>query len=225
MTIDHVGHWLLDDAPWARIIGRIAMPLFCMLVAYGVTKSRNPWKFALRLFVFALAVQIFLNLYWYRNIFAQGWYNVFFTLSLGVLAASLLKICIKMMKSDINLRRVLCVVATIFGAIAVAAVPIIIDSVLDIQIDYGMPGVLLVVMFYLAVQHSMKALKITAGISIAVMCLLMGIWIQWFALLALPFIFVFVDRKLKISVVEKYAFYLFYPLHMVVIFLIQMWFF
>jgi hypothetical protein len=239
MTLDHVAHWglvydpLLNDV--FRIIGRIAMPLFCMLVAYGVTKSRNPWKFAIRLIIFAIAVQVFLNLYLYRDLFAAGWYNVFFTLAFGVTAASLLKLCeavIKKYKGVMKWQQVLCVFATFIGVIAALVIPYILNSEFGINFDYGMPGVLLVIMFYLALRHSMRTLKITCVLIIALWCMMLpsidwwvthslGLPIQWFALMAVPFILLFVDRKLKITVFEKYAFYIFYPLHIAVIFWFQ----
>ena len=224
MTIDHIGVWLFEDVAWFRIIGRIAMPLFCMLVAYGVTKSRNPWKFALRLLVFAVAIQVFLNLYLERNLFATGWYNVFFTLGFGVAVASLLKTCARLIKkygTEISIGRVLLVALTFIGVLTIVIIPVILETAWGVEIDYGIAGVLLVVMFYLAIQHSVKTLKIASPIILAIWCLMFGASVQWFAFLALPFIMVFVDKKLKISVIEKYAFYVFYPLHMVVIFLIH----
>jgi len=232
MTIDHIAHWGLISDPVMydvfRSIGRIAMPLFCMLVAYGVIKSRNPWKFALRLLVFAVAVQVFLNLYLYENLFVPGWYNVFFTLGLGVVAASLIKTSFNLIKkhnADISFGKVLLVAGTFVGMIFVVVLPFVMEVIYDVYFDYGVAGVLLVVMFYVAIQHSMKALKIAAPFIVVIWCYILPftVWwpIQWFAILSVPFIWVFVDRKLRISVIEKYAFYVFYPLHIAVIFFIQ----
>ena len=220
MTIDHVGLLLFPNADWMRIVGRIAMPLFCLLVAYGVTKTRNPLKYFLRLFAFAVAVQIFFNLYMEGNLFAFYHWNVFFTLSLGVAAASFVNIAINLAKEDDEqkfgkalgmIASFSCVLATVFLA---GFFPI----------DYGSAGVLLVVLFYLALRYSVTVLKITAVISLAVFNTALwftSMWvIQWYAFLALPFILLFVDRKLRISVWEKYAFYIFYPLHFAVIYLI-----
>lgn len=223
MTVDHVGLLLFPDSDIFRIIGRIAMPLFCLLIAYGVTKTRNTTKYFLRLFVFAVAVQIFFNLYMHNNIFYFRNWNVFFTLSFGVAAASLVKTSISMAKdkSEAALGRFLGMSASFMGAIAI----VMASSLLPV--DYGAAGVLLVVLFYLALQHSMVALKITAAASLFVFNTLLHVmyidaWsIQWWSFLALPFILVFADKKLKISAFEKYAFYVYYPLHFAVIYLMS----
>ena len=236
MTIDHIAHHdLITDQvvnDVFRIIGRIAMPLFCMIVAYGVTKSRNPWKFALRLYLFAVVVQVCLLIY-DTDYYFNNWWNVFFTLSFGVAAASLLKLCTQMVKkyrSNMALPQILAIAMAFIGAFGI----VMMVELLRLPIDYGASGVLLVVMFYIVIQHSMKLLKLAAVFIIALWCSMLsftqwwvtswGWQIQWFALMAVPFIWVFVDRKLKITAVEKYAFYVFYPLHMIIIFLIQTWF-
>lgn len=223
MTIDHVGLLLFPDSDIFRIIGRIAMPLFCLLIAYGVTKTRNTTKYFARLFLFAVAVQIFFNLYMHNDIFYFHDWNVFFTLSFGVAAASLVKTSIAMMKdkSEVAFGRFLGMSAAFMGAIAIVMAGSL------FPIDYGTAGILLVVLFYLALHHSMATLKITAAASLfafnAVLHLMFAnAWaIQWWSFLALPFILVFIDKKLKISRFEKYAFYVYYPLHFAVIYLIS----
>ena len=63
MTIDHIG-WLLEDSVgsnyWpvlpCRIIGRLALPLFCFMIAEGVIHTKNFGKYAARLGVMALIV-------------------------------------------------------------------------------------------------------------------------------------------------------------------------
>lgn len=223
MTFDHVGYMLFPEVDTLRIIGRIAMPLFCLLIAYGVTKTRNPFKYFLRLFGFAVAVQLFFNLYIEHNLFAFYNWNVFFTLSLGVAAASLVKIAITLCtgQDKLSFKRFILITGIILGACAIA----IFADILPLEYNYGSAGVLLVVLFYMALRHSVAALKVTSAGSLAVFNILLfflmdGWWIQWFAFLALPFILLFVDRKLKISAAEKYAFYIYYPLHFAVIYLI-----
>jgi len=204
MTIDHVGYMLFPDIEILRWIGRIAMPLFCFLIAFGATKTRDITKYFLRLFAFAIVVQIPFNIFEYGTVFAFYNWNIFFTLSVGVL-------CIMLIKKFIPVVAVMYVVCVL-----------VVASILPM--DYGMAGVLLIVLFYLALSHSLLALKITATLSVIIFNILLiylgSATFQWFSLLAVPFIILFSPQKLKISKIEKWSFYIYYPLHFIIIYLI-----
>ena len=63
MTIDHVGYMLQSYALGPvgdifRIIGRIALPLFCFMIAEGVLHTKNFKKYALRLGIMASVVSL-----------------------------------------------------------------------------------------------------------------------------------------------------------------------
>lgn len=224
MTIDHVGFLLFPDADIFRIIGRITMPLFCLLIAYGVTKTRNATKYCSRLLAFAVAMQIVFNIYIHSNVLYFEDWNVFFTLALGVAASSFINTSIKIAKDKSETRwgRIIGTSAALMGAIAIVMTGAV------FPVDYGTAGVLLVVLFYSALRHSMHMLKITAGLSLLVFngvqyLLYMHPWsLQWWSLAALPFILLFADKKLKISVYEKYAFYVYYPLHLAAIYFVSL---
>ena len=54
MTIDHIG--LTFNIHPLRYIGRLALPLFCLMIAEGVIHTRNIKKYLLRLGIMALAI-------------------------------------------------------------------------------------------------------------------------------------------------------------------------
>ena len=63
MTIDHFGCYLTfttnnDINSALRIIGRIAAPLFLFLLIESLRHTRSKWKFTLRLYIAAVAIQI-----------------------------------------------------------------------------------------------------------------------------------------------------------------------
>ena len=63
MTIDHIGFMLqgFDIQPVGdifRVIGRLALPLFCFMIAEGVIHTKNFKKYALRLGIMASAVSL-----------------------------------------------------------------------------------------------------------------------------------------------------------------------
>ena len=63
MTIDHVGYMLQGYGIYPigyifRIIGRLALPLFCFMIAEGAIHTKNFNRYALRLGVMASAVSL-----------------------------------------------------------------------------------------------------------------------------------------------------------------------
>lgn len=79
MTIDHVGSVLLPEALFLRFLGRLAWPLFAVLVAVNVAARGVPVRrYLSRLWLWALPSQVvFLLLGW-------GQLNILVTLALGV---------------------------------------------------------------------------------------------------------------------------------------------
>ena len=90
MLIDHIGAFLMDPGdPYyrtLRIIGRLAFPIFCFLMAEGAHFTRSMPKYLGRLAAFAL-----ISTPPYNLVHGSPWYsceniNVFFTLFLGLAA-------------------------------------------------------------------------------------------------------------------------------------------
>ena len=101
MTIDHVGAMLemygigplaLTDA--FRYIGRLALPLFCFMIAEGMKHTKKPGQYFLRLGIIGTAISIAMVVIEYAPIFdgmslrRDG--NIFMDLLLGALAIYLL---------------------------------------------------------------------------------------------------------------------------------------
>lgn len=100
MTIDHIG-WLLSSLIgynfWlvivCRVIGRIALPLFCFMIAEGVIHTKKPGNYFLRLGIMATAVAGALAVAVYGLGLQDMWYegNIFMDLLLGALAVYALR--------------------------------------------------------------------------------------------------------------------------------------
>ena len=102
MTCDHVG-WLLEmnissnfiPGIVLRCIGRIALPIFCFLIAEGFAHSKKPGHYFLRLGIMATAISITMIVVEYVPIFGslslrqEG--NIFVDLLLGGLGVFLLR--------------------------------------------------------------------------------------------------------------------------------------
>lgn len=92
MVVDHVGLFLLPDFVLLRFVGRLAMPLFCCLVALGAVGSSRPKRYFGLLLLFAIISEPVSA--W---VFGTMPLNVLFTLALGMLSVRrlwLLPLCI-----------------------------------------------------------------------------------------------------------------------------------
>jgi len=84
MLIDHIGLVFFPDMIWFRVIGRLAFPLFAWGIARGYRYTRNYKLYALRLLVLGLISQLP-----YRLLFGNEYLNVCFTLLGGLLVLKL----------------------------------------------------------------------------------------------------------------------------------------
>jgi len=232
MTIDHVGVILYPRVELLRIIGRISFPLFAFVLAFGCTKTRNIGKYFLRLIACAV---------WFQIIWAIGGFidsdiapeynNIFFTLAFGVLGVWILgktteKNPPKNPQKTPLKRGGKTPLFSIFLVGFSVGFLLAISEVL--AVDYGWCGVGLVLGFWamFKVVERFDARVVVASVILffyTVMSVLvfpneLG-YLSWYALLALPFMWVFSTRKIKAHPIEKYAFYFYYPLHFVVIYL------
>ncbi len=207
MTVDHIGTAFFPEYPVFRWIGRMAFPLFCYCMTVGMLYTRDIKNYALRLGLFALISQPFWILAFYPHDFAGNLFNlnIFFTLLVSLLATW-----------GFREKKWWLFVA---GVLLLNV----------INFDYAMTGLILMLIFYLcrnkpwlgAVIYTLTYLPALGGSLEDPLALHIGgdaVGFEIFALLALPLIYGHTHSKLKIS---KWFFYLYYPAHLLVIFLIR----
>jgi hypothetical protein len=223
MLIDHLGFRIFPGVIEMRIIGRLAFPIFAYCIAVGCVYTRNIGKYVLRIIIMAVLVQplyalamrnnktidfLFENIkngYWLFTYFyfdAEN-VNIFFSLAMGILMIWSLK--------EKN-----------FIAAATVALSIFL---IQARLDYGWQGIAMMLLFYLFIEVPVAAIA-----SVGVLMIYMGApafftrWtfqfhsIQLYALAALPLIFLRMNTGIKIP---KYAFYAFYPAHLLLIYFMQ----
>ena len=176
-----------------RMIGRLAFPIFCFLIAQGYQHTRNKWKYGLRLLIFAVVSEIPFNMMCTGKLWSLEYQNVYFTLFMG------LAMIFAHENIPGQLRKYLAMAAIGFVAAHLNA-------------DYGLNGVLLVFMIHIlrnvpAVQP-MIAYPLLSG--------------EFHAVFAfIPINLYNGERGFIKDPVLKWLFYIFYPLHITVLVGIQ----
>ena len=225
MFCDHLGDAIFKGFSYFNYIGRIAFPIFAFQISEGYIHTKNLKKYLIRLMIFALISQIpyilFLSLY------SRGVrLNVFFTLALGLIAICLHSYIHKDISGTIDTRIKSSIpnisLKLIVEFLPVAAVCIIGELA---KVDYGWWGVLLVFIFYYFKQN-----KLAMNISFITMCIIYygidiiqtgfnTIYIWLFAFNVLPILFINLYNG-KQGKKIKYLLYIFYPAHLLILYLL-----
>ena len=184
----------------ARMIGRIAFPIFCFLLIEGFQKTHDVKKYALRLGIFALISEIPFDLAFNARILEFSYQNVFFTLFLGLLAMIAYD---RIWKAQFFSGKAPNLAVKLF--LSAVALLVCCGLAEALKTDYAAIGVLCITVMY--AFRKKKAAQIAAG------CVVF-LWEVTAPLAFLPIGFYNGKRGLKM----KYFFYLFYPLHLLLIY-------
>ena len=170
--------------------GRLAFPVYCFLLVEGFLHTKDKKKYALSLLIFAVISEIPWDLIHFGKMFDPGKQNVFFTLFLGVLAMYLFELF-----KDDRLKQAL----SLLVLLAAAAV---------FRADYGVSGFAFILMMYALRDRWLLKSVIGAGFFSSTL----------FAALAFIPINLYNGKRGFIKgKVLKYAFYAFYPLHLLIL--------
>lgn len=204
MTIDHIGVIFYPDNILFRIIGRLAFPFFAYLVAIGLRSTKKPVKYMITLLIFGFISQIPYFLAFNIQPFER--LNIFFSLFVGALTIYFIK------KKNI-----------------IGIIPIILSLILNFE---GSIYVILTIIFMNLLLDD-KKIGVAILLALNLPFLLEANFeanIQVFALFSLPLIILHLLKKIRFEVnisdesigysIRKYFFYLYYPLHLLILFII-----
>lgn len=178
-----------------RLIGRIAFPIFCFLLVEGFRHTHNPRKYAMRLFLFAAISEIPFDLAFSAKVLEFEHQNVFFTLAIGFVTMIVYKRVEEKEYQNQFVWFLLRIVTVLTGACMAEM----------LHTDYGMMGVLVIIVFYMARQN--RFYQIACG-----MVLFIENITAWFAFL--PILAYNGKRGLDV----KWVFYVFYPAHLLILY-------
>ena len=189
MFSDHY-HYIVGGSEILNVIGRIAFPIFAFTLNEGYVHTRSLKKYLLRLFIFAVSIQMPSILFGYDYPM-----NIFFTLFLG-----LLSICI------FNLKKINVILKIIL-------IGFILFFSQKFKLDYGIYGILVIINFNIFRNNKFKILMNFLVLNIYNVIFPKVFDLpdtQLFSLISLVFIFMYNGEKGRSM---KYFFYLFYPIH------------
>lgn len=196
MLIDHIGDLFFPGVFWMRAVGRIAMPVFAFCVAEGCRYTKHRGKYLLRLFLFALISELPFDLAIFGKIYI-GHQNILFTFFLAAAGIFLFE-----WDEQRPFRGVLWLAM-------MALMPFMILS------DYTIFAVGTVYIFYFLKDRAF-VLRQTAGVLFAAVTRTMGYYA--FTGISLIPLLMYNGEKGKGM---KYFFYIFYPGHLLLLYLIR----
>ena len=215
MLCDHICLALMPDRLWMTCVGRLAFPIFAFLVAEGFVRTRSRARYARRLLIFAIVSEVPFDLLAAGRLVYPLRQNVLWTFLIALGCMQLLEWA----KSDPRpaARFVLGVGAVLGGFLAGTA----------FMVDYFGPGVWTVLAFYFFRGDGWRqrlgqllCLLFLNGWLLAGQTVLPGglaLPIQSFAVLALPFIWLYRGRQGPHGRAVRWLFYGFYPAHLLVL--------
>lgn len=199
---------LYDIMRLTRNIGRIAFPIFCFLLVEGFLRTKNLRKYMLRMTLFALLSEVPFDLVFAGQPVYWGYQNVMVTLLLALLTMYGCKALVEVIGKKIGQMQrgrawLLPTIVVIYGVCTVAGA-----WVADmLQTDYGGKGIVPIMIIYF-----LRFEKTTQAVGGAVS-------FHWEFPAPAAFLPIWLyngERGMKM----KYFFYLFYPVHLFLLYLI-----
>lgn len=216
MLLDHMWATVVPGNFWMTCVGRLAFPLYAFQLAEGFIHTADRRRYALRLLGLALVSEIPFDLVQFSTPFFPFHQNTVFTLLLGLWAISGLDRA----RRERTPRRIALGLLTLAAACLLGGIGFV---------DYGIMGVLTVVMFYLLRDFPLDRLAQLAAMVLLNIVLFKGQTIslvgfdfptQGFAVLALVPIWLYSGKKGFGGKGFQWAAYLFYPVHLLVLYLL-----
>ena len=206
MLIDHIGATLVPVTA-LRLIGRLAFPIYCFLIAEGMAHTRDVKKYGIRLAIGAVLAEVPFDLAIYGRL-TLSHQSVMVTMLIGYLMV----LWIRRSKGVPLVPAIVCAVAAEL-----------------LSTDYGAAGIAMIALFVLSREHKDRITIQVMGLGL--ICWLIGgygwqvgqifVPAQMFGLLALIPIGLYSGTKITTSRAVQWGFYLFYPVHLVVLWIIQ----
>lgn len=210
MFVDHAGLALFPNIGAFRCVGRLALPLYCFLITQGFLHTRDLRAYRNRLMLFSLLAEIPFDLLTFGQMASTLEQNALFSLQLGLFA--------------------------LYGARAFAKQPahaalcslLLMMVAMLARVSFGWLPIALCLCFYYFRNHRLR-MTLCAGLILSaysLSLLLSGVALSWVlvslcALLALPVLLLYNNKRGMRTPSLTFLFYAAYPLHMVALVLLR----
>ena len=220
MLMDHMWATIVPGNMWMTYVGRLAFPIFAFQVTEGFFYTSDRKKYMKRLLLFGLLSEIPFNLIMTASVIFPFHQNVMFTLLLGLMCIDTLETMKRNRSGKIIVITILKIMLYLFiGTVGF--------------VDYGVTGILTILAFYLF--RNFKFAWIGQFVSLLLLFIIffkgqsivIPIFgteyffpIQGFGILSLIPIWLYNGELGRKNKAIQYGFYLFYPVHMLLLYII-----
>lgn len=212
MLIDHVnkaliypnlnGGILLVVSDLFDILGRIAFPIFIFLLVEGFFKTTNRWKYLGMLLLFGIISEIPYDMFTTASYFEPNWNNIMFTLALVLVTIWL----IDLLKEKVGTRSL-----TLWYLVSAFIVGVACLIAMEMGLDYEYHAVL--IGYFMYIFHE----KPVCAIPLSFLAMYKELW----ALLGFGLTLTYNGERGRQN---KIVNYLFYPVHLLILGVIRMYF-
>lgn len=231
MLIDHMALLLMGSNVYMHIVGRLSFPIFAFMIAEGARYTKNKLRYALTLLL-AGAVSQFV----YSFVLKTSVLNIIFTFLFSVLiiyALDLFKMCLFNSECKV-IFKILSGILFASAVLSLYLMPRIIGSIFnfDFYYSYGFYGAMCAAFASAPSSNRLKnppqwLIKLDT-IPVRVLCMAIPLFyysirsgtIQMFSLLSLVLLLFYSGKKGDYKI--KYLFYIFYPAHLLLLYLISL---
>ena len=200
MLFNHIGRVFFPGAEIFVKIGEIGFPLFAFCVSEGFYYTRNKQKYLRNLLIFALISEIFFDYAFTNEIIYWFHQNVLFTISSAVLFLIIYEKINNSKQSLISKTILISLILLLFLMVSTLSFT-----------DHDTYGILLIFIFYVFRDKPILKYSISAII-------LYTAYAYGYSVLSIPIIMLYNGKR---GFNLKYFFYLFYPLHLLILIIIR----
>jgi hypothetical protein len=207
MFLDHYATINYDSFHIFKILGRIVFPLFAFILVYNyIHNSSDKKKYITRLFIFAIISEPF-HYYAFNEFFnLKIMLNIFFSLGLGLLIIYLNE---KIYTKFNNIYKNIIFNCFLF---IVLFIPVF------FFFSYSIFGILMIISLYFLIKNNYSYIYLfLASLTIYFLNFQWEPFLSMISLISLILIFIISKININIKRINKWIFYIFYPLHLLIL--------